>query len=166
MNSRQITTSRALNRFPRWAKSGGKWTKAVQPGKTARQLILKETEFYLDNCINSSGSKIAVLCKSLAAKFDNRTFMVSCSCGHRATCYEITSNAPTPTFLCNACGQQANLAVGYSGTICNRYADLFVAFPGTDPKDRVLRNETLKYVREAKGFRKYVTARKAKRFIP
>ena len=166
MKLQTITPSRALNRLPRWAKSNGKWTKAIQPGKTARQLFLKETDFYLDNCINSSNARLIGLCRSLEVKFDNRAYMIACSCGNRATCYEITSNAPIPTFLCSGCGQQAEQAVGYSGTICTRYADLSVAFPGTAPKDRALRNETLKYVREAKGFKKYVTARKAKRFIP
>lgn len=166
MNLQRITASRVLNRLPRWAKSNSKWTKALQPGKTARQLILKETDFYLDNCINSSNARMVGLCKSLEKRFDNRNFMVNCRCGNRAACYEITCNAPTPTFLCTSCGQRAKQVVGYSGTICTRYADLFVAFPGTAPKDRALRNETLKYVRESKGFKKYVTARKAKRFIP
>lgn len=127
---------------------------------------MKDTDFYYDNFIDGFSSGMMNYCERLADKFDNVAFRVECSCGSTATCFLIPNSVPQPTFLCESCGQNRKENANSSGTVCDCYSDLFTALPGTSLIDREMRNEALKYLRVAKGFRKYVTAKKAGRFMP
>lgn len=126
---------------------------------------MKNSDFYLDNRIESASRRMHFYCDGLAQQHDNVPYLVDCGCGNVATCYEIQTNNPQPTFLCDSCSQIRKQAIGSSGVVCSVYADLFVAFPGRSAIDSDLRDKVLRYLREAKGFRKYVTARKSKRFL-
>lgn len=157
--------SRTTNRYLKWNKKGGQWTIAKQRGWTGSQLIIRETGFYFDNRLHSISRRRMAYCDGLAEKFDKVPYVVRCICGDPVTCYEIQPNNPQPVFMCESCGNQGTEESGSGGSVCTAYGDIFAVIPGNTMKDRALRNEVLRYVREAKGFRKYVTAGKSSKFL-